>query len=81
MRLGELAQRLDLKIETAGEHVDTEVSGGYASDLLSCVMAKAQPDNVWITLQSHPNVVAVANVSVSSTLLALPGPLLATVMV
>lgn len=34
--------------------------GGYASDLLSCVMAGAQPQNIWVTLQAHMNVVAVA---------------------
>ncbi len=35
--------------------------GGYASDMLSCVMAGAQPGNIWITLQAHINVVAVAS--------------------
>lgn len=34
--------------------------GGYASDLLSCVMAGAHSGNVWITLQAHINVIAVA---------------------
>ena len=37
------------------------VTGGYTSDLLSCVMAKAKAGNVWITLQGHPNIVAVAS--------------------
>jgi hypothetical protein len=35
-------------------------SGGYTSDLLSCVMAGAKKDNVWVTLQAHMNIVAVA---------------------
>jgi hypothetical protein len=34
--------------------------GGYASDLLSCVMAGAPHGSIWVTLQSHLNVVAVA---------------------
>jgi hypothetical protein len=38
-----------------------EISGGYASDLLSCAMAGAAAGNVWVTLQCHPNVVAVAS--------------------
>ena len=33
---------------------------GYASDLLSCVMAGAQKKSVWVTLQAHANIVAVA---------------------
>ncbi|HHX63776.1 MAG TPA: serine kinase [Chloroflexi bacterium] len=45
----------------AGEAgLDRKVTGGYASDLLSCVMAGAQTGNVWVTLQAHPNIVAVA---------------------
>jgi hypothetical protein len=37
------------------------VTGGYAADLLSCVMAGAAAGNVWITLQTHPNIIAVAS--------------------
>jgi predicted transcriptional regulator len=45
----------------AGEDcLDREVTGGYVSDLLSCVMAGAQKGNVWVTLQAHMNVIAVA---------------------
>lgn len=35
--------------------------GGYTSDLLSCVMAGANPQNIWVTLQAHINIVAVAS--------------------
>ncbi len=34
--------------------------GGYVSDLLSCVMAGAKAGNLWVTLQAHINIVAVA---------------------
>ena len=37
-----------------------EVRGGYASDLLSDVMANAQDGDAWITMQRHVNTVAVA---------------------
>ncbi len=33
---------------------------GYASDLLSCVMAGARHHGIWVTLQAHANIVAVA---------------------
>jgi hypothetical protein len=33
---------------------------GYSSDLLSCVMAGAKSKAIWITLQCHVNIVAVA---------------------
>jgi len=61
MKLEDICCGLSLEVKTAAGKLDREVTGGYASDLLSCVMAKAQAGNVWITLQGHPNVVAVAS--------------------
>jgi hypothetical protein len=61
MKLEELCRTLSLAVRTAEGKVKREVTGGYASDLLSCVMAKAQTGNVWVTLQAHPNIVAVAS--------------------
>jgi predicted transcriptional regulator len=60
MTIAEVAEALSLSVRTAQRRLETEVTGGYASDLLSCVMAKAQEGNVWVTLQSHVNIVAVA---------------------
>lgn len=61
MKLADIRHTLSLEVHTAAEQLNREVTGGYASDLLSCVMAKAQAGNVWITLQAHPNIVAVAS--------------------
>ena len=61
MKLEELARKLSLEVRTAAGKLNTEVTGGYASDLLSWVMAKAQAGNVWITIQAHPNIVAIAS--------------------
>ena len=36
-------------------------SGGYVSDLLSDVMGNAAENDVWITLQTHQNVMAIAS--------------------
>lgn len=60
MTVQELVEALGLEPIHLGNG-DKNVTGGYASDLLSCVMAKAQPGHVWVTLQAHPNVVAVAS--------------------
>lgn len=50
---------------------DREVNGVYIGDLLSWVMGRAECDNVWITIMSNINVVAVASLSdVSCVLLA-----------
>lgn len=50
---------------------DKEVSGVYIGDLLSWVMGKAEPLNVWITIMSNINTIAVATLTdVSCILLA-----------
>ena len=50
---------------------DREVNGAYVGDLLSWVMGKVEADNVWITIMSNINVIAVASLSdVSCVLLA-----------
>lgn len=58
MRLSVLAGKLGLKeIVNVG---DVEVSGAYTGDLLSDVMAHTRKGYVWITIQTHVNVLAVA---------------------
>ena len=39
---------------------DADISGCYVSDLLSDVLARAQPGVLWATVQTHRNVVSVA---------------------
>jgi hypothetical protein len=60
MTISELASSLGL--ETAqGDFKDRAISSGYASDLLSDVMANAGADGVLVTVQAHKNAVAVAS--------------------
>ncbi len=40
-----------------------EVQGGYASDLLSDVMGNSREGDLWVTLQKHVNIVAVAQLN------------------
>ncbi len=66
MRLQELAQSLDLKELTpatcaAAEGGNVDITRGYASDLLSDVLAHAPVGGVLVTLQVHLNVIAVAS--------------------
>jgi hypothetical protein len=60
MNLVDLAKSVDLKVFTAEPAPDRPVDGGYVSDLLSDVMANSRKDDIWITMQIHPNIVAVA---------------------
>lgn len=63
MKLKELCRQLQLEVRAARGKLDREVTSGYAADLLSCAMAKAQAGSVWVTLQGHSNVVAVASLA------------------
>ena len=60
MKLHRIVEELGLEVKSKVSNLDKEVSGGYASDLLSDVIANAKKDNVWITLQIHQNIVGVA---------------------
>jgi hypothetical protein len=60
MDLETIAKELDLEVVTASVKLERQVTGGYASDLLSDVLANAKEGNVWITLQIHQNIVGVA---------------------
>ena len=42
---------------------DREITGGYAGDLLSWVMGRAQPGDAWVTIMSNMNVAAVAQLT------------------
>lgn len=75
MRLRELVRVLDLEElttalapadEMCGEDIgeesdDADITQGYASDLLSDVLANAPTGGVLVTLQVHLNVIAVAS--------------------
>lgn len=61
MTLQELRKHLGLELVTKDVSSKGRVEGGYASDLLSWVMAHAKENDVWITIQSHQNIVAVAS--------------------
>ena len=59
MTVRKIAEVLGAKIINEN-YSDTEVSGAYASDLLSDVMANAKEGGALITIQAHKNTVAVA---------------------
>lgn len=61
MKLHEIVNELSLEVKSYGGGLERDVTGGYVSDLLSDVMANSKEGNLWITLQTHQNIVAVAS--------------------
>lgn len=59
MNLYEITEKLELEtIHAPGE--DSPVSGCYIGDLLSLVMSRAQEGEIWLTVQTNINIIAVA---------------------
>ena len=61
MKLSEIVEKLDLQVRTETGDLDVDVTGVYTSDMLSDVLANSEENNLWITLQTHPNIVAIAS--------------------
>jgi len=61
MKVAALAEKYGLKVFSGSAGLDNEITGVYVSDLLSDVMGFASEGQVWITLQTHQNVVAIAS--------------------
>jgi hypothetical protein len=61
MRVEDLIPKLDLTVKSISKAGSArEVDGGFVGDVLSHVMANVRPNDVWVTVQTHENVVAVA---------------------
>jgi len=70
MTVSELKEQLHLTAFALPDGT-REVTGGYTGDLLSWVMGRAAEGDVWITIMSNANIVAVATLAdVSCVLLA-----------
>jgi predicted transcriptional regulator len=61
MTIRQLVKEMDLQVFSGENGLDREIEGGYVSDLLSDVMGFSQEGEVWVTLQTHKNIMAVAS--------------------
>jgi ferredoxin len=60
MTVNDLVERLGLKVVAGEKGLERLVVDGYCGDLLSEIMANAPEGCVWLTIQVHQNIVAVA---------------------
>jgi len=61
MTVDDIKKKFDLKVLAGESGLNRTVKGGYVCDLLSDVMGHADAGSVWITLQTHKNVMAIAS--------------------
>ncbi|MBQ9757996.1 MAG: AraC family transcriptional regulator [Clostridia bacterium] len=73
MTVSEIAKKLNLAYY-AGENLSGKnAKGCYIGDLLSLAMSRVMADNVWITIQTNINVVAVASLAEASCVIVADG--------
>lgn len=63
MTVAEAAEKIEGTIVAGAAASNREIQGGYASDLLSDVMGNSREGDLWVTLQKHVNIVAVAQLN------------------
>ncbi len=73
MKISDIVSALNLKVLSGAEGLDNNITGGYVSDLLSDVIGSASEGNVWITIQTHNNIIAVASLKEISAIIVTKG--------
>jgi hypothetical protein len=73
MTVREIKDRLGLALCCGDEKLDQDVTGAYAGDLLSDVMAHSDKGQVWVTIQVHLNIVAVATLKEHAAIIIVNG--------
>ncbi|TAJ14965.1 serine kinase [Marinilabiliaceae bacterium JC017] len=73
MKVCDIIEKLGLTVFSGEQGLDREITGGYTSDLLSDVMGNSEEGQVWITLQTHKNVMAVASLKDVAAIIIVKG--------
>ncbi len=73
MKVSDLVKELNLTVFAGETALGNEITGGYASDLLSDVMGHLDEGMLWITMQTHQNILAVATLKDAAGILIVNG--------
>jgi len=73
MELQEIIKSLSLKVENPSVDLNREVKGAYVSDMLSDVIGNSKEGFLWITIQVHLNIIAVASLKNLSGIILVNG--------
>ena len=61
MKVAELIEKMNLDVVSEGQ--DKEIIGCYTGDLLSLAMSNVTAGDIWVTVQTNVNTVAVASLT------------------
>ncbi|NLL69554.1 MAG: serine kinase [Epulopiscium sp.] len=73
MTVQKIMDALQLTLVAGEKGLKKAITTGYVGDLLSSVMAHAQEGCVWLTIQGHLNIVAVASLVNISCIIVIQG--------
>ncbi|PKQ64971.1 serine kinase [Labilibaculum filiforme] len=73
MKVQDIVEALGLKVCSGSAGLNREIEGGYTSDLLSDVMGNADENQVWVTLQTHKNIMAIASLKELAAIVLVKG--------
>jgi hypothetical protein len=73
MNLDEIKKKLKLKVFCGEKLNQIQVKGAYTSDLLSDVMANSRENDLWVTIQIHHNIIAVAGLKNHAAIILVNG--------
>lgn len=73
MIVQDIVEKLGLKVCSGANGLNREIEGGYTSDLLSDVMGNADENYIWVTLQTHKNIMAIASLKELAAIVLVKG--------
>lgn len=63
MKVKEITERLNLENISESGNMESDITGCFAGDLLSLAMSSVQNGNIWITVQTNLNILAIASLT------------------
>ena len=73
MLVKELTDKLCLDVIHHGDKMQSEITGCYATDLLSLAMGNVESGNIWITVQTNMNILGIAALADTSCVIIAQG--------
>jgi len=62
MKIKNLAAIPELRLATKNTTAEHDFGSVYICDMLSVVLAKSAPGDIWVTIQTHKNIIGVASI-------------------
>ncbi len=69
MNVNEVIEKLRLENVSCSGDLEAKISGCFAGDLLSLAMSSVDKGNIWVTVQTNLNILAIASLTEASCII------------